>query len=29
MFIEATEGPEWEDTAEALDDVFLGDAEIW
>lgn len=29
VFIEATEGPEWEETAEALDDVFLGDAEIW
>lgn len=29
VFIEATEGPEWEETAEALDDIFLGDAEIW
>jgi hypothetical protein len=29
VFIEATEGPEWEETAEALDDLFLGDAEIW
>lgn len=29
VYIESTEGPEWEETAEALDDLFLGDAEIW
>lgn len=29
VFINATEGTEWEETAEALDDLFLGDAEIW
>jgi len=29
VFIEASEGTEWEETAEALDDLFLGDAEIW
>jgi hypothetical protein len=29
VFIEASEGSEWEETAEALDDIFLGDAEIW
>ncbi len=22
-------GPEWESTAEELDDLFLGDAELW
>lgn len=22
-------GPEWEETGEALDDLFLGDAELW
>lgn len=22
-------GPEWEEAAEALDDLFLGDAELW
>lgn len=29
VFIESGEGTEWEEPAEALDDLFLGDAEIW
>jgi hypothetical protein len=29
VFIAGADGTEWEETAEALDDMFLGDAEIW
>lgn len=29
MFIAGADGTEWEEAAEALDDLFLGDAEIW